>query len=634
MDNKIIINSNGESYEIKPKLLDIEKLRYQAIKSAVNLLDVENIAYIIYIDDKFDPNGQKEEYKARLSELKTNGRYITTENFSSIDWTSPTPRFESQIIELWDGSDDKKKLLYEVCTHINDEESANVIPALEIENCFGARIKLMTPDEWFKDEYQLIKSLEEDQKALCLFDFEFQSGNSLLPGKNGAQLAKNLIEIKELSEKIVCGIFSHKFSETEEDDYRVQYAEDYDIDITKFYTISKFRFAFDPKINAFIEGVKNLLLHPYVEKLKRKSLEVLKTSNDKASTKIEEISPKTFNQIIQKSSLKEGVWEVSTLLRLYGILSKEENFNIISNPDNRKEFNEDINKIRRIDLIQTGYSSNTINQQLINLRNSELYLNKEVVNKLHLPLSNGDIFEIKGKEYILLVQPCNLALRAENEKCGKRDYEYDTGILIPLKLINKDELNINTEEIKLGEIINKFLVGYFSSFQIVSLNILDLVVFNENGSAVIDLNNNLLSNDVIHFPWKKRYEYIYKNFINYEIKINEFLNLGEGFELLINQKKEQLKTLKEQNLKAEIKALSKEIGTLKSNFENTYKNISNIEDLRKFKIDCTKIYNPETRIIDFQIKRKRHYKNPYSDDLLQKFMQYLSRNAFDHDFTS
>lgn len=634
MDNKIIINSNGESLEISPKFLDIEKLRHQAIESAFNLLDIENIAYIIYVDDKFDPDGQKEEYKARLRELKTDGRFITTEKFSSIDWTSPIPRFESQIVELWDESDDKKKLLYEVCTHINDEESANVIPALEIENCFGARIKLMTPDEWFKDEYNLIKTLDGDQKALCLFDFEFQSGNSLLDGKNGAQLAKNLIEIEEHSEKIVCGIFSHKFSEIEEDEFRLRYAEDFGIDITKFYTISKFRFTFDPKINAFIEGVKNLLLHPYVEKLKRKSLEVLKTSNEKASDKIEEITPKTFNQIIQKSSLKEGVWEISTLLRLYGILSKEENFNIISNPDKRKEFNEDVNKIRNIDLIQTGYNSNIINQQLINLRNSELYLNKEVINKLHLPISNGDIFEIKGKEYILLVQPCNLALRAENEKCGKRDYDYDTGILIPLKLIDKDDLNINTEEIKLGEIRDKFLVGYFSGFQIVSLNILDLVVFNENGSAIINLNNNSLSNDVIHFPWKIRYEYIYKLFINYEIKIQEFNNLIEGFELLLNQKKEQLKTLKENKLNDEAKILNKQIGTLKNNFNNTYKNISNIEDLRKFKIDCTKIYDSETRIIDFQIKRKRHYKNPYSDDLLQKFMQYLSRNAFEHDFTS
>lgn len=57
------------------------------------------------------------------------------------------------------------------------------------------------------------------------------------------------------------------------------------------------------------------------------------------------------------------------------------------------------------------------------------------------------------------------------------------------------------------------------------------------------------------------------------------------------------------------------------------------ECLKELKINGEDIYDYKNRIFKFNIQRKAHYKSPYSDDLLQKFMLYLSRNAFEHDFT-
>lgn len=630
MEDRIIINSGGESLEIQPKNNLTIDLRDTAIKTTINLLDAENIAHIIYVDDKFDIESQKEVYKARLIELKNNGNYIKSDRFSSVDWTGPIPRFESLILGLWEATENKSELLYEVCTHIRDEDSANIIPALDIKNCYGDRIKLMTPDEWVTDKYQIIKELEDGERALCLFDFEFQSGNSLIPNRNGAELAKLLIDEKDCTERVVCGIFSHKFTEEEEDEYREKYSIDYNIEESRFYTISKRRFAFDPQITGFAEGIKSLLLLPYVEQLKAESLIVLEDSNKKAGDRIKKMTPKTFNQIIQKSSLKEGVWEISTLFRLYGILSKEENYNMIADPDVRQKFNDSIKKIREIDLKDTGYNSTVANQQLIDLRNNELYLSGNIINKLHLPLTNGDIFEIKGKEYILLVQPCNLALRANDKNCGKRDYGYYAGMLIPLKYIPKDKLNITTEEIKIAESSDKFYVAHFPGFQIVSLDFLDLSIFNDEGKAAINFGDSNLVNELIHFPWLKRYEYIYKSLLPFEKKIVEFNTIKEIVNVSITSKQKLLKETEEPQ-KAQIR---EEIRVLKEHLSNTEKNLFNTEDLRKFKIDCNKIYNSQSRILDTNIKRVRHYKSPYSDDLLQKFMLYLSRNAFEHDFTS
>lgn len=630
MEDRIIKNSGGESLEIQPKNNPTADLRDKAIQTTLALLDAENIAHIIYVDDKFDIQSQKEVYKARLIELKNNENYIKSDRFSIIDWTGPIPRFESLILGLWEATENKSELLYEVCTHIRDEDSANIIPALDIKNCYGDRIKLMTPDEWVTDKYQIIKELEDGERTLCLFDFEFQSGNSLIPDRNGAELAKLLIDEKDCTERVICGIFSHKFTEEEEDEYREKYSIDYNIEESRFYTISKRRFAFDPQITGFAEGIKSLLLLPYVEQLKAESLTVLEDSNKKAGARIKKITPKTFNQIIQKSSLKEGVWEISTLFRLYGILSKEENYNMIADPDVRQKFNDSIKKIREIDLKDTGYNSTVANQQLIDLRNNELYLSGNVINKLHLPLTNGDIFEIKGKEYILLVQPCNLALRANDKNCGKRDYGYYAGMLIPLKYIPKDKLNITTEEIKIAESSHKFYVAHFPGFQIVSLDFLDLSIFNDEGKAAINFGVSNLVNELIHFPWLRRYEYIYKSLLPFEKKIIEFNTIKEIVNVSITSKQQLLKETGEPQ-KAQIK---EQIRVLKEHLSNTEKNLFNVEDLRKFKIDCNKIYNSQSRILDTNIKRVRHYKSPYSDDLLQKFMLYLSRNAFEHDFTS
>ena len=52
-----------------------------------------------------------------------------------------------------------------------------------------------------------------------------------------------------------------------------------------------------------------------------------------------------------------------------------------------------------------------------------------------------------------------------------------------------------------------------------------------------------------------------------------------------------------------------------------------------YKIDNEKSLSQRGKLLKFNITRVAHYKSPYSDDLLQKFMLYLSRNAFEHDFT-
>ena len=226
---------------------------------------------------------------------------------------------------------------------------------------------------------------------------------------------------------MICGIFSHKYTEEEEDTYRKIYRREFDLKKKYFCTISKSRFAKDPQLSGFAEGIKYILITRYIEDLKSKSIKILKESNDKSIKDFKKISPKTFNQIIQKSSYKEGVWEVESLFRLNAILNSDANFSSLLREDIRKDFDDSVLSVRNIDSIYTG-SSKKISPESLQIREKELYTNQDYLNTLNLPVANGDIFEVDSKKFILAVQPCNLALR----NSGKIDRSYNKGILVPL----------------------------------------------------------------------------------------------------------------------------------------------------------------------------------------------------------
>lgn len=641
MKEKIIINCDDESIEIQPKCIPLADLREKAIQTTLDLLEIENISHIIYIDDKFDIEGQKDEFIGRVKSLKNQQKYIDEGVFKGFNWDGP----DEFINKLWEASEQKEILLNEVYKFEKDDESANVIPALELKRYFGEKFVPMTPDQWIQDNYNSLKDLEIGKKVICLFDYEFHSGNRLIEGRNGVQLAHILLEQDKISKKVICGIFSHTFSEEEEDDKRLEYSTQLGINKAQFYTLSKYRYNYDPSIAGFSEGIKNLLLLPYVEDLKAQSVNIFQQCNMQTEKKISEISPKTFNQIIQKSSLKEGVWEINTLFRLYGILSNQENFNMISNSEFRERFNCSIKRIRSIDNADTGYISNAPNQQLFDLRNSELYLNEDIVNKLHLPISNGDIFNIKKQKYILLVQPCNLSIRAKETECGMRSNSYNNAFLIPLLEFSKEQMNHTKQEIiSPNNTSKKVLCAYFPDFKIISLDYLDLTVFNENGESFIDMNNSILDKAIIHFPWEKRYKYIYKKLKGIEDKIISYIHLKNLIKPLIEEYNAKIRVItkdfinlneeEKKDVKLKLDPIKSEKKELENHLKNLEESIYSIDNFDSLKLNQIDNYNPQKRTFLFKIKRVKHYNSPYSDDLLQKFMLYLSRNAFEHDFTN
>jgi hypothetical protein len=576
------------------------KSEAQAKTAILNFLTQLNVQKIVYVDDRCSISELKEAYIGKLKAHYEN----KPEELDFVNWESAEPVFENEIIALWDGkSDEERRELYlKILTFENNvEELENSVAPLQLKTVLKDKIDLLSPSEWVANKDNITQSLSEDTKILFLFDIEFGYA-PLSDGRDGRDLAVELLQDENISGFLYCGIFSHLFSINQEYEKRSEYCRTHHLEKEKFYTISKKRFQSDSYLPGLAEGIRNTLLINEVELLKKEASKLLRNSFNKAIGEINNLTPESFNHIIQKSSKDEGVWEMATLIRVSNIITTNKALNSLLSNSQRTKINQSLGKIRQVENIKTGGETPFDKTQVLDLRVKELYIKSDIQNQLHYPLSNGDIFKIQDKEYILLVQPCNVAMRSS----GSRDRKYNLGLLVELEVLKKDDfLKYKKGQLATLEVIedislptDSVKIARFSTFQSVSLSPLDLTVFNKDGVSRINLSEAENLSTTIQESWKKRYKALHK----------EFSDFGEG-----------IKTYNK------IRIANKNI--LK-------KSVFNGSLFSGYKIDNENSLSKRGKLLEFNIQRIAHYKSPYSDDLLQKFMLYLSRNAFEHDFTN
>ena len=167
------------------------------------------------------------------------------------------------------------------------------------------------------------------------------------------------------------------------------------------------------------------------------------------------------------------------------------------------------------------------------LRHNDIYHSGSHINQLHLPLENGDVFEIydgSGKGlYILVAQECDLMMRTSRGGSGGARAA-KTAMLLKLNTFSQNELEseIDKHFKKAGKLIhyyaNKFKLEYFiqgkkdvgivsfnSEFR-VDLDALDLIVFNSDGEAKIDMAFDKFDTDLVSASWEMRYEKLWKHY--------------------------------------------------------------------------------------------------------------------------
>ena len=578
---------------------DLPKKEQPAKTAILNFLTELSISKIVYVDDRCSINELKLSFTGKMK-----AHYeAKPEQLDFIDWTLHEAAFEKSVNDIWEGKNEneKRELFLKILQHENNQdELENSTAPLKLKNLLADKIELYSPNEWIKNKQVVIQSLKEDAKILFLFDIDFAHA-PLADGRDGRDLAMELLQDGSINNFLYCGIFSHLFAINEEDTKRNEYCNTHNLQKERFYTISKKRFNKDSYLPGLAEGIRNTLMINEIEYLKKETTKALRSSFAQTIKEISGLTPESFNHIIQKSSKEEGVWEIATLIRLSNLISSNKALKLFIPDSKRKRINQSLEKIRKVETIKTGGDTPIDKEQVKQLRAKELYIEEDVLNVLHYPLSNGDIFDIDSKKYILLVQLCNVALRSN----GKRNRNYDVGFLLQIEEITVEAFKqYSKEQHSSQEILEDSLLDddkvktiKFSGFKPVSLSPLDLAVFDKSGVAQLNLTEKENQSNIIQESWKKRYKEIHKVFLAYANSIKTF---------------RKLKTRNKNLLKNSIYE-----GSLFGGFA-----INNESCLSK-----------NGNLLTFNIKRIAHYRSPYSDFLLQKFMQYLSRDAFEHDFS-
>ena len=221
------------------------------------------------------------------------------------------------------------------------------------------------------------------------------------------------------------------------------------------------------------------------------------------------LDPIDFEHMVVKSSEDEGVPELETLIRLYGIIQKDQvKFQILQQA-RVGEFADAARTVQDIADIGRAFSA-TSQDRLHKLRWEELYESDQLVNSYNDPLRNGDLFEIgEGEQlklWVLIAQPCDLMVRSDGKRV--REDNFKVAVLVPLRTTPLGEVlevkdGLEFPLVHFDHNGAQSAIVRFGEATPANLQVLDFAIFNKDGcchlSAVPDPAISLPSQ-----AWKKR----------------------------------------------------------------------------------------------------------------------------------
>lgn len=347
---------------------------------------------------------------------------------------------------------------------------------------------LLTPQAWHERRASLIEECTEERRTLFLFDQELEVDDAGLGFHKGSDIIRDMAEHEPagFGTRWFCGMLTHTVKKGDEvASWRIL-AKSEKLDLSFFMPIAKDDLDDAP---AFYGAVYRTLINTYSQTMKSLAANAFKEALEEALERFSDLDPIDFEHMIVKSSETEGVSELETLIRVYGIIQKDQVKAQILQHASVSKFSTAARTVKGIADIGRELSVAS-RERLHKLRWEELYESEELVNSYHDPLRNGDLFEIgEGanlKIWVLIAQPCDLMVRMD----GKRAYEENFKVAVLAQLRTR-ELGAKAE---LTEGQSFALDHYdqngaqsalvrFADATPANLHVLDLVVFNKDGSC-------------------------------------------------------------------------------------------------------------------------------------------------------
>lgn len=595
-----------------PSAMELTELAKASISK---LLHERKVERVVIVDDVVD-------YTIELPEVLGFLKSLTPEELSSF-----TARFKVELesirdfdelrlvlIEKWQDIPPKRQTIIRdaaakaAAADIDVNHSKDFKVLDKIQACISdIELHLVSPSTWMGRREQLTaQPSNQDGLVLCLFDQDLSKCKGFT--SNGTASGIGLLKdvLSQGHAHVLVGILSHNISVTgtgNEFDFWRSSATTEGLSLSSFLPISKERLA--GRFDEFAKQLKFALINQLSESVKEELMDVYQKAVNDAKEKVRDFDVYNFNHIVMGSSYKEGVSEMETFIRVVDIYSQRKADELSIEPGYLERVQSLLNQVRSINAVATGADEPLPEESVRNqLRHDELYVAGNVLNKSHSQLQCGDIFRIGSDEFILLVQPCDLMVRSTGIRGTNENPRKLIGPLLRIsdKFITLEEHRRSKVGYAFLQYIeptnNKGKQVEFDNCYYISIDMLDLAVFNDDGACRMDWSEANEPPASMHYPWVKRHA-----------KLTE-----------------EWKAVKDRIEKA----LS-EIGELENNavIRLVWDGLLPCLTIPSL-IQTDKVYNKG--VFDFGIKRILRLKEPEASSMLRAYMQYLAREAKDHDF--
>lgn len=595
----------------------------EAKKLVKSLLEGVGVSVIYYVDDYQSFDGLEDISKYiednTLEELQRHD-----DKFPETILAAKEAGIEmSEVIQSWWDSLSNEK---------RDKFIKEFVPAKDlhaerdIRKLLGDKCLFCSPDQW-DNEYSsaCLDRIKKGEKVLLLFDQKIGKGQTAEgQGRTGLSMAQSFSSNDGVKENTYCGIFSQSFEREGEFEFRNKNREEL---ASWAFPLSKKRMPKDNDYTLFIEGINNILWVGYADNLSSMATNLIDETSKKIKEEFGKIMPLEFKQVVIDSSYEEGCREIDTLLRLIHIIFEREIQTALVGSEGRlKAFGDNVKGIKDIDSIvskklQKDIQGNRYDAKAVNkFFLDETFIPGSVINKLLMPLQNGDVFCVNNEKfYVLLCQPCTISLRSGGKRGGN-----GIGYFVPLEdstaedsigkdienLLNKTDDEIEKAKSKLKKNIHdklqeaaqgysykvkcpineKYLCAIINKYTPISLSLLDFCTFSEDGQVII----NKECSSSLHENQKLLNE-------NHLKKFKESLDLDN----LVEGISEDCHAIVKHKVESWFYTFLTRLG-IKSEFDNS--------------------------MYIFSIVRYGHIQDPLASDLLTQLSHYISRAGLPSEF--
>lgn len=471
----------------------------QAKTSVESILNALDVARVVYVDDY---NATAPTVEDTIAAALTLTSAVLQPLFPELGDPPPDDPdvLPKKIRDVWATLDsdvqvERGKAVIVAARRRDGDETDDAADIAVLEQIIpNDRLVSLSPTEWEQQQGQI---LQESQATRTLFIFDRDLSRAGGDPESGIKIIASLLA-RDDNGRLICGLLTHTVTPETQPEQWESLSTTHSIPRDRFVVIPKRHLSQSPML--FAQTLKFAALSPDFAELKRKTQKIIEDAAIAAAKRVEDVSIYDLDHIVFQVSADEGLWEPDMLFRLHSMFHRLESRRLAHDGGALEAIAAKLRTVSgiptRCDLLPTPGSAWALQRE-------EMYELDDHINKNHLPLELGDIFERVGggsaKKYILLAQPCDLMVRGD----GKRHPELHR---VPLaEVVPADKTPHYSEEMPYFDASpsKKWFVK-LKTVHYVRGCLLDLCVFNQDGVARLTVDGNAPAG--IRPAWKARHD--------------------------------------------------------------------------------------------------------------------------------